>query len=54
MTKDEEENAVRQLGEAIGYGRIIKVAEQIMRKKSAEIALYQPDQIDRLYEGEHN
>jgi hypothetical protein len=32
MTDDEEENAVRQLGEAIGYGRVMQLAEQIWTK----------------------
>ena len=33
MTNDEEENAVRQLGDLIGYGRMMQLAEQVWRKK---------------------
>jgi hypothetical protein len=29
MTDEEEENAVRQLSEAIGYGRVMQLAEKI-------------------------
>lgn len=32
MTNDEEENAVRQLGNLIGYGRMMQLAEQEWRK----------------------
>lgn len=32
MTNDEEENAVRQLGDLIGYGRMMQLAEQLWRK----------------------
>lgn len=33
MLNDEEENAVRQLGDMIGYGRLMQLAEQIWDKK---------------------
>lgn len=33
MTDDEEESAVRQLGDLIGYGRMMQIAEQVWRKK---------------------
>jgi hypothetical protein len=33
MNNDEEENAVRQLGDLIGYGRMMQLAEQLWRKK---------------------
>jgi len=33
MTDDEEENAVRQLGELIGYGRTMQLCEQIWSAK---------------------
>lgn len=33
MNADEERNAVRQLGELIGYGRIMQLAEQIWNEK---------------------
>lgn len=33
MTHGEEENAVRQLCDAIGYGRTMQLAEQLWRKK---------------------
>lgn len=33
VTNDEEENAVRQLGNEIGYGRMMQLAEQVWRKK---------------------
>lgn len=33
MSNDEEENAVRQIGDLIGYGRVMQLAEQIWRKK---------------------
>ena len=35
MTHSEEENAVRQLGDLIGYGRMMQLAEQVWRKKLA-------------------
>lgn len=44
MSNDEEENAVRQLGDLIGYGRMMQLAEQIWRKKL---------QADGLEGGEH-
>lgn len=31
--EDQEEAAVRQLGDAIGYGRMMQLAEQMWRKK---------------------
>jgi hypothetical protein len=33
MTADEERNAVRQLGDLIGYGRMMQLAEQVWRSK---------------------
>lgn len=33
MTDDEEENAVRQLGDLIGYGRTMQLAEKLWRRK---------------------
>lgn len=33
MTNSEEENAVRELGDLIGYGRMMQLAEQIWEKK---------------------
>lgn len=33
MTWDEEENAVRTLGDDIGYGRMMQLAEQLWRKR---------------------
>ena len=32
MSPDEEENAVQQLGELIGYGRTMQLCEQLWRK----------------------
>jgi hypothetical protein len=34
MTSDEEENAVRILGDEIGYGRVMQLAEQEWRKRA--------------------
>lgn len=44
MTSDEEENAVRQLGDLIGYGRLMQLGEQMWRKKLV---------VDGLEGGEH-
>jgi hypothetical protein len=33
MTHDEEENAVRQIGELIGYGRTMQLCEEIWNRK---------------------
>lgn len=39
MTHDEEKNAVRELGEMIGYGRVMQLCEQIWDRKVAGAAL---------------
>lgn len=39
MTDSEEEAAVRRLGDAIGYGRVMQLAEQEWRKILAPLGL---------------
>lgn len=57
MLRDEEENAVRQIGEEIGYGRVMQAASDIWSKKDPIGALTvgpcrsQEDRLARVDEG---